>query len=335
MTSNSALLCSLGLVASGYAGAAPRLEPATHAFISGLSGPPIYTLTPDAARAVLSSVQKSVTVTLPKVASEDRVLKLGPLGRTNIRLVRPAAAKGHLPVIVYMHGGGWILGDKETHDRLVRELAVGTGAVIVFVDYDRSPESHFPVAIEEGYAVLKYVAEHGAKFGADPARLAIAGDSVGGNMTAVLALMAKERGGPALAAQVLLYPVTDSSLSSASYTEFADGPWLTKKAMQWFWDAYLPDLEARKRPTATPLNATIEQLKGLPEALVAVDENDVLRDEGEAYARKLSQAGVRVTSVRYNGTIHDFALLNPITETPAVRAAIAQATAAMRSALHR
>ena len=330
MTSNSALLCSLGFLTSGYAGAAPRLEPATRAFISGLSGPPIYTLTPDAARAVLSSVQKSVTVTLPKVASEDRVLKLGPLGRTNIRVVRPAAAKGQLPVIVYMHGGGWILGDKETHDRLVRELSVGTGAVIVFVDYDRSPESHFPVAIEEGYTVLKYVAEHGTEFGADPTRLAIAGDSVGGNMTAVLALMAKERGGPALTAQVLAYPVTDGSISSASYSEFADGPWLTKKAMEWFWDAYLPDASKRSDVHASPINATPEQLKGLPQALVIVDQNDVLRDEGEAYAYQLAQTGVRVTAVRYNETIHDFMLLNPIANTPPVRGAIDQTCSYLR-----
>jgi acetyl esterase len=214
-----------------------------------------------------------------------------------------------------------------------RELAVGTGAVIVFVDYDRSPESHFPVAIEEGYAVLKYVAEHGAEFGVDPARLAVAGDSVGGNMTAVLALMAKERGGPVLAAQVLAYPVTDASLSTTSYNDFADGPWLTKKAMAWFWDAYLPDASKRSDIHASPINATPEQVKGLPQALVIVDENDVLRDEGEAYASKLAQAGVRVTSVRYNGTIHDFMLLNPIANTPAVRGAIDQTCSYLRNVL--
>jgi len=169
----------------------------------------------------------------------------------------------------------------------------------------------------------------------DAKRMAIFGDSVGGNMYAALMLMVKDRRGPRFALQVLFYPVTDANFETGSYNKFADGPWLTKKSMQWFWDAYLPDVEARRRPMATPLNAAIEQLKGLPDALVAVDENDVLRDEGEAYARKLSQAGIRVTSVRYNGTIHDFALLNPITDTPAVRGAIAQATAALRAALHR
>jgi acetyl esterase len=326
-------MLSCVLIASGFAMASPRLEPATEAFTAGLSGPPPYTLTPDAARAVLTGVQKSVPVTQAKVAREDRVLKLGPLGRTNIRVLRPSGVKGALPAIIYMHGGGWILGDKETHDRLVRELAVGTGAVIVFVDYDRSPESQFPVAIEEGYAVLKYVAGHGAEFGVDPARLAIAGDSVGGNMTAVLALMAKERGGPALAAQVLAYPVTDASLSTTSYNDFANGPWLTKKAMAWFWDAYLPDASKRSDIHASPINATPEQLKGLPQALVIVDENDVLRDEGEAFADKLARAGVRVTSVRYNGTIHDFMLLNPIANTPPVRGAIDQTCSYLRKAL--
>jgi acetyl esterase len=164
--------------------------------------------------------------------------------------------------------------------------------------------------------------------------MAIFGDSVGGNMSAALMLMAKERHGPDFALQVLVYPVTDANFDTGSYNTFANGPWLTKKAMQWFWDAYLPDVSARKQPTATPLNATVEQLKGLPEALVAVDENDVLRDEGEAYARKLSQAGVRATSVRYNGTIHDFVLLNAISDTPAVRSAMADATAALRKALY-
>jgi acetyl esterase len=202
------------------------------------------------------------------------------------------------------------------------------------VDYDRSPEARYPTAIEQAYASILYVVEHAKELRVDPNRMAVFGDSVGGNMSAALMLMAKERHGPDFALQVLFYPVTDANFATGSYNTFANGPWLTKKAMQWFWDAYLPDVSARKQPTATPLNATVEQLKGLPEALVAVDENDVLRDEGEAYARKLSQAGVRVTSVRYNGTIHDFVLLNAISDTPAVRSAIAEATAALRKALY-
>lgn len=320
----------IGLAAAPAA--AQNLEPATQAFVDGLAGaPPIYTLTPDAARAVLSDAQRSVAVALPAVSGEDRVLAVGPTGETRIRVVRPEGATGVLPVIVYIHGGGWVIGDKQTHDRLVRELSVRGGAVVVFVDYERSPEARYPVAIEQGYAVLQYVAEHPAEFGADASRLAVAGDSVGGNMAAVLALMAKDRGGPEVDAQLLFYPVTDGSMSSASYEEFAEGPWLTRAGMAWFWDQYLPDTAQRAEVYASPINASLEQLQGLPQALVLVDENDVLRDEGEAYARRLSEAGVKVTSVRFNGTIHDFMMLNPITETPAARAAVGQAAGYLRT----
>src|SRR5262244_464782 len=311
-----------------------RLERSTQAFIDSLAGAkPIYTLSPKAARDVLAGAQKSVSVTLAPARSEDRTLNVGPTGKTNIRVYRPENAAGTLPVVIYTHGGGWVLGDRETHDRLVRELTVGANAVVVFVDYDRSPENRYPVAVEESYAVLKYVAEHPDEFGADASRIAIAGDSVGGNMTAVVALLAKERKGPAIRAQLLFYPVTDASMSTGSYKEFAEGPWLTKKAMEWFWDQYLPDVSKRKDIHVSPINASPEQLKGLPQTLLLVDENDVLRDEGEAYGRKLAAAGVVVTSVRYNGTIHDFMLLNPIANTPAVRGAVDQASAYLRKVL--
>jgi acetyl esterase len=307
------------------------LDPATERFVAGLAGsPPIYTLTPDAARAVLAGAQQSAGVSLPEASVENRVLAVGPEGRTSIRVVRPVAATGALAAIVYIHGGGWVIGDKETHDRLVRELAVGANAVVVFVDYDRSPERRFPTAIEQSYAVAAHVAEHAAEFGADAGRLVVAGDSVGGNMAAVVALMAKERKGPRLAAQLLFYPVTDGSMSSDSYREFAEGPWLTRAGMAWFWDQYLPDIAKRSDVRASPLNASVEELTGLPRTLLIVDENDVLRDEGEAYGRKLALAGVNVTSLRYNGTIHDFMMLNPITGTPAPRAAVAQAIGYLR-----
>lgn len=308
-----------------------QLEPATQAFIDSLaSAKPIYTLAPEQARAVLAGAQKSVSVTLAPASIEDRVLHVGPKGRTNIRIYRPANARGPLPVVVYVHGGGWVLGDRETHDRLVRELTVGAHAVVVFVDYDRSPEARYPVAVEESYAVLKYVAEHPDEFGADASRIAIAGDSVGGNMTAAIALLAKERKGPELKAQLLFYPVTDASMSAASYSQFAEGPWLTKKGMAWFWDQYLPDVTKRADIHVSPINASSEQLKGLPQTLLIVDENDVLRDEGEAFARKLAAAGVTVESIRYNGTIHDFMLLNAIADTPAVRGAVDQASDYLR-----
>ena len=311
----------------------PTLELHTQQFVDGLAGaPPIYTLSPAEARAVLERAQ-SIPVGKPGAQIEDTAFPVGPTGSVPIRIVRPNGGAGTLPVVVYVHGGGWILGDRNTHDRVVREIAVGAGAVVVFVDYDRSPEARYPVAIEQAYAAACCVVDHAADLRIDPSRLAVVGDSVGGNMAAALTLMARERRGPKIAFQVLFYPVTDADFDTASYTRFADGPWLTKRAMLWFWEAYLPDLAARKQPTATPLNASLHQLAGLPEALVIVDENDVLRDEGEAYARKLSDAGVRVTSTRYNGTIHDFVMLNALADTPATRGAIAQAIGALKGAL--
>jgi acetyl esterase len=313
--------------------AEPTLELHTQEFVDSLAGaPPIYTLSPADARSVLARAQ-SIPVGKPSAQIEDMVLPVGPTGSVPIRMVRPTATPEVLPVVMYFHGGGWILGDRDTHDRLVREIAVGVEATVVFVDYARAPEARYPVAIEQAYAATRYVADNAADLRIDPLRLCVAGDSVGGNMAAAVTLMAKQRRGPNIAFQVLFYPVTDAAFDTPSYICFSDGPWLTKSAMEWFWDAYLPDPTARNQPTATPLNASLDQLAGLPEALVIVDENDVLRDEGEAYARKLSDAGVRVTSVRYNGTIHDFVMLNALADTPATRGAIAQAVGALRGAL--
>jgi acetyl esterase len=265
---------------------------------------------------------------------EDRTIAAGPTGTVDIRIVRPKGTRNDvLPVIVYMHGGGWILGDKETHDRLVRELANGARAAIVFVDYTRSPEAKYPVAIEQAYATLKWVAEHASELRVDPSRLAVAGDSVGGNMTAAVTLLAKQRGGPAIRFQAMFYPVTDARFDTPSYERFADGPWLTREAMKWFWDNYLPDVSMRERPTASPLRASLDDLRNLPPALIITDENDVLRDEGEAYAHKLSQAGVRVAASRQLGTLHDFMLLNGVANTSATRAAVEQATDTLRQEL--
>lgn len=313
--------------------AQPMLEPVTQQLVDSLaSAPPIYTLSPADARSVLARAQ-SAPVGKPSARIEDVAFPVGPTGSVAVRIVRPADTAEILPVVVYCHGGGWILGDRDTHDRLVREIAVGVEAAVVFVDYDRAPEAQYPVAIEQAYAATCYAVDHSASLRIDPARLAVAGDSVGGNMAAALTLMAKQRRGPKIGFQVLFYPVTDANFDNSSYTRFADGPWLTKRAMQWFWDAYLPDPAARRQITATPLSASLDQLAGLPEALVIVDENDVLRDEGEAYARKLSNAGVRVTSTRYNGTIHDFVMLNALADTPATRGAIAQAVCALKTTL--
>lgn len=316
---------------------APTVEPGSQAFLDALAkagGPPIYTLAPEAARAVLAGAQ-AVPVARPDADIQDRTIPVGPLGQVNLRIVRPKGNKARLPAVLYIHGGGWVLGDKETHDRLIREIAVGAGAAVVFVDYHRSPKAQYPVPGEEAYAALAYVAAHADDVNIDPERIAIAGDSVGGALAAAVTLMAKERGGPKLVQQVLFYPVADADFDTGSYIQFAEGPWLTRKAMQWFWDQYLPDRAKRREPTAAPLRATLDQLRGLPPALVITDENDVLRDEGEAYAAKLAAAGVPVVQVRYLGAIHDFVMLNGLAETQPTRGAIAQAIDALKRALHR
>ena len=255
------------------------------------------------------------------------------VGDVRVRIVKPAGVTGTLPAILYVHGGGWILGNAGTHDRLVRELAVGVRAAVVFVEYDRSPEARYPVAIEQAYATAQWIVKEGAAEGLDASRLAIAGDSVGGCMTAAVTILAKQRGDVRFAHQSLYYPVTDAGQDTESYREFADGPYLLAKSMAWFWDAYLPDAGKRAEITASPLRATLDDLAGLPEAFLIVDENDVLRDEGEAYARKLTAAGVRTTAVRYNGTLHDFMMLNPVRGTAATTGAVEQAISVFRKAL--
>lgn len=306
------------------------LEPAAQQFADAAAQPPfVYELGPEGARKLLDDVQAAP---VDKLDVDEKWVTVGDVG---VRLVRPLDATKPLPVILYVHGGGWVLGDSGTHDRLVRELAVGVDAVVAFVEYDRSPEARYPVAIEQIYGVARWITEHGRAQGLDTTRIAIAGDSVGGNMTAALTLLAKQRGDVHFVHQSLYYPVTDAGQDTPSYREFADGPHLTAKAMAWFWDAYLPEKERRSEITASPLRATVEDLTGLPPAFLIVDENDVLRDEGELYATKLTEAAVPTTSVRYNGTLHDFMMLNPVRATAAATAAIEQAIHVLRKALGR
>lgn len=311
------------------------LEPAAQAFADATSRPPfIYELGVEAARKVLDDVQ-SAPVERPDV-DEKWITVPAAVGDVQVRIVKPVARPGTpdlLPTVLYVHGGGWILGGTTTHDRLVRDLAVGVDAAVVFVEYTRSPEAHYPVAIEQAYATAQWITHQGASEGLDASRLAVAGDSVGGNMTAALAILAKQRGDVTFVHQSLYYPVTDAAQDTDSYREFAHGPHLTAKAMAWFWDAYLPDTDRRGEITASPLRATADDLAGLPETFLVVDENDVLRDEGEAYARNLTAAGVPTTSVRYNGTIHDFMMLNPLRGTAATTAALEQAIHVLRKAL--
>ena len=309
------------------------LERASQEFVEATSTPPfIYELTPDRARKVLDDVQAAPIEKLP--IDDVWIIVPAEVGDVRVRIVRPAGETGTLPAILYMHGGGWVLGNAHTHDRLVRELAVGVGAAVVFVEYDRSPEAHYPVAIEQGYAAAQWIMREGAANGLDPERLAVAGDSVGGGMTAALALMASERGDVRFVQQSMYYPVTDAAMDTDSYEQFAEGYFLAAKEMAWFWDAYLPDVERRSEPYASPLRASDEQLAGLPPAFLIVDEADVLRDEGEAYAARLRAAGVEVTTVRYDGITHDFMMLTPLSNTRATRAAVAQAISMLRDALH-
>jgi acetyl esterase len=295
--------------------------------------PPIYTLSYADARKALDGAQSGPVAKLPAEITH-RTLNVGPTGKVTIRIVRPAGVSGTLPAVMYFHGGGWVLGNENTHDRLVRQIANGARAAVVFVDYTPSPEARYPIAIEQAYAATKWVAEHGSEIDVDGSKVAVAGDSVGGNMAAAVTLMAKQRSGPKLSGQMLFYPVTDADFTTPSYRQFADGPWLTRKAMKWFWDAYAPDAKDRKQILASPLRAGLNQLSDLPKALVITDEADVLRDEGEAYAAKLRAAGNDVTTVRYEGIIHDFAMLNALADTNAAKAAIDQANRFLYDDLH-
>jgi acetyl esterase len=234
---------------------------------------------------------------------------------------------------MFFHGGGWILGGFDTHERVVRELANNVNAAIVFVNYTPSPEAKYPVSLEQEYAASRWVAENGQIIHVDPSRLAVVGDSVGGNMAAAFTLLAKDREGPSITFQVLFYHVIDANFDTSSYVKYQEGYWLTREAMKWFWNNYTSDQTNRKEPTVSPLQASLDQLKGLPPARVINGENDVLCDEGEAYAHKLLEAGVRVTAVRYHATIHDFVMLNAITDDPAPRGAIEQASNMLKKAL--
>ena len=311
------------------------LEPAAQEFADATSTPPfIYELSPDNAREVLEDVQRSA-IDKPDVDIEELTISGGPHGQIAVRLIKPAGIAGTLPVILYIHGAGWVLGSPQTHDLLVRNLAVGAEAAVVFPDYRRAPEAQYPSQIEEAYTAAAWIVEHGSEHGLDPDRVAIAGDSVGGNMTIAVTLMAKERGGPSFSAQLLYYPVTDAGMDTGSYHQFADGYFLTRAGMAWFWDQYLPDETRRSDILASPIGASTEELAGLPPAMVISGEADVLRDEGEAYATKLRAAGVEVTATRYGGIIHDFVMLHPLAATHAARTATTQGAAFLREALHR
>jgi acetyl esterase len=307
-----------------------QLEPEVQAFVEAEANSPwLFTLGPEQGRLALDEAQAG-PVRKPAVDKEDLTITDGPSAQVALRILRPQYAQTPLPVIVYIHGAGWVFGSPQTHDRLVRELAVGAEAAVVFPVYRLCPEVKYPTALEECYMVARWVARHGQEHGLDAERLAVAGDSAGGNMATVITRLARERGGPDIRLQLLFYPVTDVAFDTASYRQFAEGYYLRRDTMMWFWDQYTRHPGERNEITASPLRASVEELQGLPSALIITAEADVLRDEGEAYANKLRQAGVRVTAVRFQGTIHDFVMLNALAHTAATRGAIALATAWLR-----
>jgi acetyl esterase len=312
----------------------PVLEPAAQQFADANAKPPqLYELPVDQGRKIVDSVQDG-DIPAPPVDITDLTIGGGPSGQVSIKLFRPQGASGVLPVLLFTHGAGWVFGDAHTHGRLVAELATRAGATAVFTNYSLSPEAKYPSALEEIYAALEWIAGHGAEQGLDPARIAVAGDSVGGNMTTAITIMAKQRGGPHIAAQLLYYPVTNASFDTGSYQQFATHYWLTRQGMRWYWDQYTTDPAARAQITASPLRASLADLAGLPPAMIIVGEADPLRDEGEAYAAKLRQAGVPVTAVRYQGIIHDFVMVNAMRDTHAALAATAQGGEFLHAALH-
>ncbi|WP_432043980.1 alpha/beta hydrolase [Streptomyces cadmiisoli] len=311
----------------------PILEPAAQELVEAIAN--ATSPTPPSLEDVRKGLDDLQAAPVEKPDVQEKWITVpAEVGDVQVRIVKPVGANGLVPVVVFMHGGGWVLGDAHTYDRFVRELAVGADAAVAFVEYDRSPEARYPVAIEQGYAVARWIMAKGVDENLDATRMAVAGDSAGGNMTAALTIMAKQRGDVSFVHQSLYCPVTDAAQDTRSYREFAAGPFLSAEQMAWFWDCYTPDPAERAEITASPLLAELDDLAGLPPALVIVDENDVLRDEGEAYARKLTQAGVPTISVRYNGTLHDFMVLNRLRSTQAATAAMHQATQTMRAALH-
>lgn len=322
VVSASLLALSIGNV---FAAGSPGVEQQTQGFLNALAqggGKPLEQLAVTDARAVLTGAQQGAT--LPAARVSEKTIHVDGQD-IKLVIVKPESSKGTLPVFMFFHGGGWVLGDYPTHERLIRDLVQRSGAAAVYVDYTPSPEAKYPTAINQAYAATQWVATHGKEIGVDGTRLAVAGNSVGGNMAAVVALKAKAAGTPALKFQLLLWPVTDASFNNTSYHTYAEGHFLTRNMMQWFWDNYTTNPAERNEIYASPLRASTAQLQGLPPALIQTAEMDVLRDEGEAYGRHLSEAGVAVTSVRYSGMIHDFGLLNVLSDVPAVQDALDQA----------
>ncbi len=293
--------------------------------LAALNLPPAHTVSPAEARQMIRD--RSAILPREDVASvRDHRVRVDR-GEITLRVFTPRV-QGPVPALVFFHGGGWVTGDIETHEGICRTLANGARSVVASVDYRLAPEHTFPTAAEDSYSATCWVVEHAAALGVDPRRLAVAGDSAGGNLATVVAMMARDRRGPRLALQVLVYPVTDAGLDTASYHENAEGYTPPPPPMRWYWEQYVPDAGQRSHPYASPLRAS--DLAGLPPALVITAEYDPLRDEAEAYARRLAEAGVPVTVTRYPGMVHSFFRLTNVLD--AARAAVTEVTAALGKA---
>ncbi|MEU6788981.1 alpha/beta hydrolase [Nonomuraea angiospora] len=307
------------------------LEPAAQEFADATARRPfIYELPPEDGREALERLQSDPNVPRPEIDEEWIQVQGGPTGLVPVRIVKPKGATGTMPVIFYIHGAGWVFGSAHTHDRLVRELSVRCGAAVVFPEYDRAPEAKYPTQIQQNYVAARWVSEHGKERNLDPARMAVCGDSVGGNMATVLAMMARKLNFVQLRGQCLFYPVTDASFDTESYRQFASGYYLNRDGMKWFWDQYTPESSQRGESHASPLRARSEELRGMPPTLIITGEADVLRDEGELYAARLRELGIDVTAVRMTGIVHDFVMLDKLRDTNACKAAMTLATTMLR-----
>jgi acetyl esterase len=312
----------------------PRIDPQIRVFLKELNKDPspFWELPQPKPQEILTALQNKTPVDMSGVTTVEKTITQD--GRTvKLYIMKPEHIAAKPGVLFFVHGGVWIVGNFRNHQRFLRDLVLGSGQIGVFTEYTSLPVAKYPVQLDECYAALKWTAEHAGEFGADGSRIAIAGNSVGGNMSAALTLMTKDRDGPKISYQLLFWPATDASVDTSSYHEFATGRFLARAFMKYGWDLYAPDERTRNNPYVSPLRADLEKLKGLPPALVITAENDPLRDEGEAYARKLKEAGVDVTAVRYDGMIHDFILLNAIRRVPGVEAAIQQASEGIRAHL--
>ena len=313
-----------------------RLDPTVRAFLTQINKDPspFWELPQPKPQDILTGLQAQTQVDMSGVTTVEKTIVQD--GKTvKLYIMKPEHVKGKPGVLLFIHGGVWIVGNFENHKRLLRDLVVGSGQIGVFVEYTPLPQAKFPTQMDESYAALTWVAAHAGEFGADGSRIAVAGNSVGGDMTAALTLMAKDRNGPKISYQVLFIPATDASVDTESYKMFGTERFLARDFMKYGWDLYAPDTKTRDNPYVSPLRASKDELKGLPPALVITAENDPLRDEGEAYAHKLMDAGVSVAATRYNGTIHDFVLLNALRHVPSTEAALRQASEGIRDHLSR